>query len=356
MTLEVQTLLRLHGLQHVKDYLKLEVKECGDLVLLKYNQIEADWTKTALHDCRGLILDRSKGWEIVAFPYAKFFNLEEGYCAKIDWDNCMVYEKSDGSLITLYRYKDEWCVSTTGTPDASSTANAGEYTFAQLFWNAAAIMYGSKDAFVERLDTNLNYMFELCTPYNIVVTQHSESRIFLHGARDMRTLKEVHITDMDLVKVKTHDLRNEADIRATFANMTWQDEGYIVCDTNFNRAKIKNPSYVAVHHVKSGVSPYEIVNVVKQNEIDEFCVYFKERIDFIMLLKKNWDALEAKLIDTYEGIKGIELQRDFALKVIADVEKPFHSIMFGLRSGRLQSARDGMCGIDNRFLYNYLQN
>lgn len=45
MQLEVQSLLRQHGLEHVKDFLKLEVKEKDGLVLLKYNQIEADWTK-----------------------------------------------------------------------------------------------------------------------------------------------------------------------------------------------------------------------------------------------------------------------------------------------------------------------
>lgn len=94
--LEIQVLLRLHGLQHVKEYLKLDVKEKDNLVLLNYRQLDADWSKSALLDCRGIILDRSKDWKVVAFPYEKFFNIGEGYCAQIDWDNAKFYEKSDG--------------------------------------------------------------------------------------------------------------------------------------------------------------------------------------------------------------------------------------------------------------------
>ena len=68
MQLEIQLLLRLHGIPHVKDYLKLEVKEKGDLILLKYNTIEADWTKSALYDCRGIILDKADNSKVI-FKY-----------------------------------------------------------------------------------------------------------------------------------------------------------------------------------------------------------------------------------------------------------------------------------------------
>lgn len=94
--LEIQTLLQLHGLEHVKEYLKLDVKVKGDLVLLKYRQLDADWTKTPLLDCRGIILDKSKYWSIVSYPYEKFFNLGEGYCATIDWNTAKFFEKADG--------------------------------------------------------------------------------------------------------------------------------------------------------------------------------------------------------------------------------------------------------------------
>lgn len=357
--LEVQKLLREHGLDYVQDLLKLEVKIKGDLVLLKYNQIEADWRKTALYDCRGIILDKADNWNVVCYPYVKFFNIEEGYCAPIDWNNVIVFDKADGSLITLWNYKGEWRCSTSGTIDADSTCNGGEFTFADLVWQAVTAMYGSKEAFLAKLDPSLNYMFELCTPYNIVVTQHTDSKLLLHGVRDMETWSELHIEDFDLVKVGTHDLRNEADMRATFEKMTWQDEGYIIMDvTNFNRAKCKNPAYVSVHHTKSGVSPYEIVNVIKTNEIDEFCVYFKERTEFILMLKANWDILEARLTDIWiDALKSgnYESQKDYALAVMGSVERDFHGLFFKMKNKRILNIREGLCELDNRFLYKYLQ-
>lgn len=358
MELEVQKLLREHGLDWVKEELKLEVKIKDNLVLLKYNQIAADWRKTALYDCRGIILDMTDNWNVVCYPYRKFFNIEEGYCAPINWDNAVVFEKADGSLMTLWYYKGEWRCSTSGTIDADSTCNGGEFTFADLLWQAAKEMYGSKEEFLARLNPHFNYMFELCTPYNIVVTQHTESKILLHGVRDMRTWEEDFIDDYDLFKVKTHDINNEADMRATFGNMTWQEEGYIVMDkTNMNRGKSKNPAYVSVHHQKSGVSPYEIVNIIKINEIDEFCVYFKERTELILLLKANWDILERRLntiwVDTLKS-GNYETQRDFALSV-QTIDREFHGMMFKMKSGKIKTIREGMCELDNRFLYNYLQ-
>ncbi len=96
MELEIQKLLREHGLDKVKEMLVLEVKERDNLVLLKYNTLGADWTQSALYDCRGIILDRDDNWNVVAYPYRKFFNIGEGYCAKLDWDNTIVFDKADG--------------------------------------------------------------------------------------------------------------------------------------------------------------------------------------------------------------------------------------------------------------------
>ena len=43
----------------------------------------------------------------------------------IDWSTARVMEKLDGSLATLYWYKGEWHVSSSGVPDASSEYAAG---------------------------------------------------------------------------------------------------------------------------------------------------------------------------------------------------------------------------------------
>jgi hypothetical protein len=51
------------------------------------------------------VLDEKNDWQIVVFPYEKFFNFNETFAAKLDWDeSTVVTEKSDGSLMTLYYY------------------------------------------------------------------------------------------------------------------------------------------------------------------------------------------------------------------------------------------------------------
>lgn len=363
MHLEIQTLLRNNGLQDTKEFLKLIVKEQGNLVLFKYNQIERDWTQPALWDCRGLILDSADNWNVVAYPYRKFFNLGEGYGQEIDMTSAKIYTKSDGSLITLYWYKDKWNVATTGTIDASSDANAGQYTFADLFWKAAEVVYGSVEEFISRIDTNFNYMFELMTPYNLVVTLHSDFKLELHGARDMRTWKEVDIESItNLVKVKTcDDIKSIEDIYASFEGMTWQEEGYIICDKNFNRVKIKNPAYVAAHHIATGQSPYFIMSIVKANELDEFLVYFPTRKDEFYDLQNKYNSFINYIQDIFDGELKHYLNlsdKDYAHHVF-DITakyniKKFSGLFFSIKKGKEITVRDFINDFRDNDLFNML--
>ena len=43
------------------------------------------------------------------------------------------------------------------------------------------------------------------------------------------------------------------------------EEGYIVCDANHNRIKVKNPAYVALHHLKSKLCKEELFTVIRRN-------------------------------------------------------------------------------------------
>lgn len=350
--LKIQTLLELHGLDHVKEYLKLDVKEKGNLVLLKYRQLEADWSKPALLECRGIILDRDNYWKVVSYPYEKFFNIGEGYCAAINWDNVKFYEKSDGSLTNLYFYNGKWHVQTSGVIDGDAQTNHVTMRFNELFWNTVEIVYGSVYDFTEKLNTNYNYMFELCTPWNIVVTPHEDYTIKLHGVRDMTTYEWVDIDSIDLLKVKTYNLKSLNDMYSKLEDMPWMEEGFVVFD-GVNRAKIKNPKYVAVHHTVTGVSPYAIVNVIKTNEIDEYLAYFKHKADDINFIKENWDAELKRLQDIYNTVKNIDDQKEFALAVFASgLEKSFTGIMFAMRNNNIADIHAGMCKLDNRFWYN----
>ncbi len=54
-----------------------------------------------VQQCRGIILDEANNWQIVSYPYDKFFNYEESYAPQLDWSTAKIFEKLDGSLMTL---------------------------------------------------------------------------------------------------------------------------------------------------------------------------------------------------------------------------------------------------------------
>ena len=257
------------------------------------------------------------------------------------------------SLINLYWYNNTWNVQTSGTIDADAQTNHATMMFKELFWKTVVMQYGSIEVFTKQLNKNYNYMFELCTPWNIVVTPHEDYTLKLHGVRDMCTLNYVDIDTTTLIKVKQYDLSSVDEMLAQFEHMTWAEEGFIVVDANYNRAKCKNPKYVAIHYTVTGVSPYAIVNVIKTNEIDEYLAYFKHKADEINFIKDNWDAEMNRLQTIFDSLKTIDNEKEFALAVFASgLEKSFTGIMFGLKNGKLNTIHEGMCKLDNRFWYN----
>lgn len=73
-------------------------------------QYEGKWDEITLA-CRGLVTD-DKG-TVVARPFKKFFNMEEGkHTPTQDFE---VYEKMDGSCIICFYYSDKWIFASRGS-------------------------------------------------------------------------------------------------------------------------------------------------------------------------------------------------------------------------------------------------
>ena len=71
---------------------------------------------------RGLVTD-DKG-NVVARPFKKFFNMEEGkHTPTPDFD---VYEKMDGSCIILFNYEGEWVFASRGSFTSEQAVKAKE--------------------------------------------------------------------------------------------------------------------------------------------------------------------------------------------------------------------------------------
>lgn len=306
--LAIQQYIKQHGLQQAVEKFSLISKDYGHKILLKYNQIDSPFSEQEVQDSRGIILEKDT-WKVMSLAFRKFFNSGEIHAAPIDWDSAIVFTKEDGSLIQVYFdwVLQQWCVGTSGTADANTPVNNDEqHTFSSLFWNTAK----KYDLTTDKLDTRLIYVFELCTPYNIVVTPHTESKIVLLGVRNQDTLSEC-LPGLSYIGTLTsicneigvglpviHKLSDLNSIASTFNNMPFDEEGYVVVDKNCNRIKIKNPSYVAAHHLKSKTAAHHIMEIIKQNEVDEFAATFAERKTEILELQAKY----YKLIESGEKL------------------------------------------------------
>ena len=89
-----------------------------NLVMLKYSQVDSDFSLPIVCECRGLILNEDTN-EIVSFPFTKFFNFGETNAAEIDWSTARCGEKVDGSLIKIVNVGHNLLVSTNRTILAS---------------------------------------------------------------------------------------------------------------------------------------------------------------------------------------------------------------------------------------------
>lgn len=317
-----------------------------NLTLLKYDQIDSPFSEEIVRECRGIILDENNNWDIVSFPFTKFFNSSEGHAAKIDWNSARVLEKLDGSLMTLASYNGEWFVSSSGTPDAGGNVSGFGFTFKELFWQT---FKGE----LPPVDCGVCFCFELMSPFNRVVVRHEAPRLALIGARNLTTLKELTVQEANkffptIETVKEFPLTSlEACIDSLRDISPLSQEGYVVVDANFNRVKIKSLAYVALHHMKDGLSSNRaLVEIVRNGEIDEVVANFSEYAPMLNKAKERLDTLVAELEACYEEIRDIPVQKDFAMIAI---KSRCSSALFALRANKTTSIRKyfAECNIDS---------
>jgi len=347
-----------------------------NLVLFKYSQIESPMGEKIVQECRGIILDESNNWAVVSYPYNKFFNHGEGHAAPIDWATARVFEKVDGSLMTLYWYDNQWQVASSGTPDAGGEVYGTGMSFATLFWKVwNELGYKLPSRGME----GKCFMFELCTPYNKIVVQHTKNRLVYHGCRsiwldDYREEFKImpgppefelvsSLANMNWEVVKSYPLGTIEDVLKTLESIPpTEGEGYVVCDANFNRIKVKTPQYVALAHMRDGMGSRRMLELVRSNESEEFLTYFPEFKSMHAQVKEKFNALVEQVTQAWMKVQYMpwgateeeerKCKKEFAL-AIKDV--PFNGILFGMRSGKIKTIKEGLREMNIKHLMEHLK-
>lgn len=329
----------------------LKISEDDGFVLFKYNQISSDFNEEICKEARGLILDSQDNFKVVRFAFKKFFNLDESYAAHIDWDTAIATEKIDGSIMSVWYARGKWHLSTNGVIDAfkAELGGVGPYkTFGELFESILPL------STFKNYNKHRCWTFELVSPYNKVVIDYPETKVYLLSVRNMDSLEELNLNVIEMLAdangiaaPKRYELNNEADYRKLVEEMPEGHEGIVVKDAMGRRVKIKTPLYFQLHKmVNNGhITLEKAIDLIWQNEDGEFLAYFSQFTEYFNNVKFALDSINnavraiTSMAEANREILNINFSEKVAKKEFAKLVAPLPNkhIYFAAYEGTLET-------------------
>lgn len=302
-----------------KDPYNLKISRDNGYIMFKYNQLSSDFSIPEVKEARGIIF-RESDWKCVCHAFDKFMNAEEpnSDLDKIDWNTASVQEKIDGSLIKVW-YDNGWNISTNGVIDAFKAPLECEDknldSYGKLFIECLHKMGIDEHEFFGSLCDLGTYIFEMVSPYNRVVIDYNEFKLYLLGIRDNLSGQEFFVDRINMHGVdgvletlwdmfptpKRYKLTSYEDVvkaaNELNPNNDILNEGFVVCDDNFNRVKVKSFVYVKAHRLGNGgvVSDLKLIDLVLQGEEDEFLAYVPSCTERVNKIKTNMLLFRLKI-------------------------------------------------------------
>lgn len=301
----------------------LKISYEGPYILLKYQQFISDMSLKICQEARGTIFRQDGNGKYVPISIAmyKFFNATEPYAAitHLDWSSAIISEKIDGSLMRLaYDNIDNyWLLSSNGTIFARNVTVA-DTNFEKIFID----ILGGENQYqklLNNLDKDYCYFFEMVSPYNVICVHYKESAIYFLGRRNMITFQEDNCK-LDFENIKhphIYKLFSLSDCYNAANDFKSDFEGFVVCDKNYNRVKIKTPWYIALHKIRGNgaLTVLRVVEMWQSDSLDDFIAYYPEFNKFVTNVAnsiKNLVNIADLAFSTINNYKDIESRRDFA--------------------------------------------
>jgi RNA ligase len=267
-----------------------QVHPALDLTIYNYSQktqYESHWTPETLM-CRGLVLN-SDG-DIVARPFAKFFNASEHGPGEIPELPFEVYEKMDGSLGIFFWYAY-------GGHLHPVFASRGSFTSEQALRGWELLQQHS----YRDLAYGHTHLFEIIYPENrIVVNYGSEEKLVLLSVIVTADGREVPRKDIEEHLGNHFDLVKGYNITESWEHLRSQNEpnreGYVIRFSNGFRVKVKFEEYVRLHRIITNVSNLDIweklraakpLDELLEKVPDEFFDWVKETARDLIVRYRN---------------------------------------------------------------------
>jgi len=356
MLLKTQEYLQNNTLDDLKNEFGINYKIKDDLVLLKYSQIDSHKHKShpIVRECRSLILEMGT-FDIVSMGFNRFFNfgeIEEDN--DFDFYNANIFEKMDGSLITIFQYKCQWRIATSGSIDnVAKPSENSDKTFTDLVLDALPNKKLDTHTLHDKLvinyfDDQLIYIFELTSPNNRIVTPYSETTLTLITARDRcDNFDEVSYKMLQAISHEIgipyakdiYDVYSIKDIEKLHTENEATFEGYVAVDyskfndetRSYTRVKVKSPRYIELHRMLGRVNNnVSILMLIINNEVDEVLGYFPHYKDEVEEIKKRYIDYKIRAMNYQLEMSNLFItdKKEFAIKVNEVVPKEYRNYIF----------------------------
>lgn len=309
-------------------YVRINSHPSSNLRLANYSektQFERRWNEVTLN-CRGLVFDDN--YEIVARPFAKFFNFGERPLEFSTDDPVEVTDKMDGSLGILFWNDEEaeYQIATRGSFNSDQAIHATEV------WNR-------KYPFATPLE-GYTFLFEIIYPANRIVLNYGEldDLVLLGAVEHSRGIvygpnEAAGMMDWNGPKAKVFEYRTLNDC---FGVHRANAEGLVI-RSGTKMVKMKQEDYVTLHKLVTGLNERAVWERLKKGESaasiceqlpDEFHDWVVDTAQdlFVKFFEKEQEILGA-YIDVITSLPGGFTQKDFALKA---VKTPYSSYLFKL--------------------------
>lgn len=308
------------------------------LAILNYDQIDSPKTHPVVRECRGLVLNTDTK-QIVARSFPRFFNWGEVQEEMKDFDfsDFCVQSKEDGSLVLLYHYMGRWRANTRGS-FGMDTMQFQRFTWQEGFCQAMGI--SSLSELEGKLDPDVSYVCEFCSPWNKVVRTYTEPKLYLltcfRGEREVPFLDVDQMLTPHFSRPDLFSFQNIEQVQTFLNGQGEQDptfEGVVIRDRHGQRWKIKSATYLGLHRLRGEgdnlYNPKNIIPFVLAGESSELLTYFPEVEETFNEIKAKVGSAYTQMMEVWEAAKDIPVQKDFALAILK--KTPFTGILFNAR-------------------------
>lgn len=350
--LDVQKyLLSGKTLQDLIDNFSIKVRIDNNLnvVCLNYDQINSPMGNSIVEECRALILELDT-WEVLSWPFRKFYNYSEGHIpVSFNWNQFDALNKLDGSLISLWFDSNyNYHFATRSVPDASCSYDESDNTFKALIEQAILEMTGNcVNNFLLYFCPGHSYTFELTTPENKMVVQHTDRKLTLLAIRNLETLEELDVNQWVLDNLYPYP------VVQGFKNLTLyqvkekvasinplKEEGFVLLDNNFNRIKIKSEAYLPLSKCRDslGKSAKARLETILMDKLDDVWstqpVWIQDKLTETKIAVK---ILNISINTSYSEVKHMSSQKEFAMAI---KNLPYFDALFSLRKNKIETAME----------------